>query len=86
MAQGTLKIHGTVRRQGQPVEGAYLDLLAAGDEFIAERRTGPDGAYEFHTTPGDWTVVCRTSGAGPVRLSVSGEAGELAVDVDVPGT
>lgn len=72
----TLKIHGLVRRGDDPVEGAYI-TLNQGETFIAERRTGPDGAYEFHTTPGEWVLVCRASGADPVRREVSSEAGEL---------
>jgi len=75
---GKLRIRGTVTRGGEPVEGAYL-TLNKGEEFIAERRTGPDGVYEFHTTPGDWTVMCRASGSDPAPQSVSGE-GEQSVD------
>lgn len=72
----TLRIHGSVRRDGGPVEGAYI-TLNQGETFIAERRTGPDGTYEFHTTPGVWVLVCRASGSEPVRRELQGEAGEL---------
>ncbi len=75
---GKLRIRGTVTRGGEPVEGAYL-TLNKGEEFIAERRTGPDGVYEFHTTPGDWTVMCRASGSDAALKTVSGE-GEQTVD------
>jgi hypothetical protein len=75
---GELRIRGTVTRGGEPLEGAYL-TLNKGEEFIAERRTGPDGVYEFHTTPGDWTVICRASGSDPAPQTVSG-TGELTVD------
>lgn len=78
----TLKIHGFVRRGGNPVEGAYI-TLNQGDAFIAERRTGADGAYEFHTTPGDWVLVCRASGADPVRRELSSGAGELETSFDI---
>ncbi len=74
---GKLRIRGTVTRNGEPVEGAYL-TLNKGEEFIAERRTGPDGVYEFHTTPGDWTVMCRASGSDPAPKSVSGEGEQTA--------
>lgn len=76
MVTNTLKIHGSVSRGGAPVEGAYLSLIQPPDEFIAERRTGPDGTYEFHTTPGDWVVVCRAAGSEPAKQAVSAEAGE----------
>lgn len=78
----TLRIHGRVLRAGDPVEGAYI-TLNQGESFIAERRTGPDGAYEFHTTPGDWVLVCRASGAEPVRREVGAEAGELETSFDL---
>lgn len=83
---GQLRIRGIVRRDGAPVEGAYLTLnqtRSGGEDFIAERRTGPDGTYEFHTSPGDWVVVCRASGADAVRHEVRSEAGELEADFDL---
>lgn len=77
-----LKITGTVSRDGSPFEGAYIDLVDTAGAFIAERRTGPDGAYSFHTTPGTWTLICRTAGADPVTAEVSG-TDEVARDFDV---
>jgi hypothetical protein len=80
---GSLRIKGVVRKGGDPVEGAYL-TLNQGEAFIAERRTGPDGVYEFHTSPGDWTVICRASGSDAKPLSVkSAEGGEVALDFDL---
>jgi hypothetical protein len=83
---GKLRIRGIVRRNGEPVEGAYL-TLNAGSEFIAERRTGPDGSYEFHTSPGDWTVICRAAGSEAVPKTVSSPpgdgGGELEADFDL---
>ncbi len=79
---GSLRIRGVVRRGGDLVEGAYL-TLNQGEDFIAERRTGPDGTYEFHISPGDWTVICRALGSDPKPLTVSSEAGEVALDFDL---
>jgi hypothetical protein len=79
---GTLRIRGLVRRDGEPVEGAYI-TLNQGEEFIAERRTGPDGAYEFHATPGDWVLVCRASGSDAVHREVSSGAGELEASFEL---
>jgi hypothetical protein len=76
---GKVRIRGVVRRGGEPVEGAYL-TLNSGEDFIAERRTGPDGAYEFHTSPGSWTVICRASGSEGVPQTVSSDGGDLTVD------
>jgi hypothetical protein len=77
-----LRIKGVVNKSGAPVEGAYL-TLNQGEDFIAERRTGPDGIYEFHISPGDWTVICRASGSDPKTLTVSSPAGEVTLDFDV---
>lgn len=77
--QPLLVIRGSVSRQGRPVEAAYVDLLDPQETFIAERRTGADGEYSFHTTPGRWVLVCRSSGSEPVRHEVDG-TGELRVD------
>lgn len=78
---GTLRIRGVVRAGGEPVEGAYL-TLNSGEGFIAERRTGPDGAYEFHTSPGDWTVICRAAGHDAKPQTISGD-GDVALDFDL---
>ncbi len=83
---GQLRIRGIVRRGGAPIEGAYLTLNqigANGEEFIAERRTGPDGTYEFHTSPGDWVVVCRVSGIDAVRHEIAAGDGDLEADFDL---
>jgi len=79
---GTLRIHGSVRRDGQPVEGAYI-TLNQDETFIAERRTGPDGSYEFNTTTGDWVLICRTSGVDSVRKQVASDAESVDVDFDL---
>lgn len=82
---GKVRIRGVVRRNGAPLEGAYLTLNSGsgGTEFIAERRTGPDGEYEFHTSPGDWTVICRASGSDPAPRTVTSDGGEIALDFDL---
>ena len=77
-----LRIHGTVSRDGNPVEAAYVNLIDPHGLFVAERRTGPDGGYSFHTTPGKWTLEFLTSGTDKVAREVEGE-GELALDVDL---
>lgn len=79
---GGLRIRGVVRVAGTPAEGAYLSLNN-GDGFIAERRTGPDGSYEFHTSPGDWTVICRAAGHDAKPVSVSSGDGDVALDFDL---
>lgn len=82
MGVGELRIRGVIRRGGDPVEGAYI-TLNQGEQFIAERRTGPDGFYEFHTTPGEWVLLCRASGSEAARREVSSGAGELEASFDL---
>ena len=82
MVPMNLRIHGAVRRAGQPVEGAYI-TLNQDDTFIAERRTGPDGAYEFNTTTGTWVLNCRASDMQPVRREVNSQDDSLQVDFDL---
>ena len=79
---GKLRIRGVVRKGGEPVEGAYL-TLNSGEDFIAERRTGPDGSYEFHTSPGEWIVICRAAGSDAVRRELPAGDGELEADFDL---
>jgi hypothetical protein len=78
-----VKIGGLVSRSGRPVEGAYVDLLDASGTFIAESRTGPDGRYSFHTSPGKWTLVCRAAGAEAARRDVDAEPGEAELAFDL---
>jgi hypothetical protein len=82
MADNALHIHGAVRRSGQPVEGAYITLNQDGT-FIAERRTGPDGTYEFGTTTGNWTLICRASGSDAVEQTITSDGPALVVDFNI---
>ncbi len=83
MGVGELRIRGRVLVDTEPVEGAYVTLNSA-DTFIAERRTGPDGSYEFHITPGDWTLNVRASGAEAASRSVSQDnGGELECNFEL---
>jgi hypothetical protein len=83
MGVGELRIRGRVLRDTEPVEGAYV-TLNNGDEFIAERRTGPDGIYEFHTTPGEWSLNVRAAGfAGITRIVNATTGGEIEEDIDL---
>lgn len=82
MGVGSVRIRGIVRRGGDVVEGAYITLNQNG-EFIAERRTGPDGSYEFHCTPGAWVVTCRAAGADAADRKLDTQPGDVEVDFDI---
>ena len=83
MGVGELRIRGRVLRATEPVEGAYVTLNSAprsaaegqSGEFIAERRTGPDGVYEFHITPGAWVLNVRAAGSDGATRQVDQERG-----------
>ena len=77
-------IAGVVRRDGEPVQGAYVRLLDSSGEFAAEVPTDEDGNFRFFAAPGPWTVRALAPGG----VSASGEAvaerGSIAsVDLDV---
>jgi len=74
MGVGGLRIRGRVLLDTEPVDGAYVTLNSA-ETFIAERRTGPDGSYEFHITPGAWVLNARAAGAEAATRSVEREQG-----------
>jgi hypothetical protein len=83
MGVGELRIKGRVLLDTQPVEGAYVTLNSA-ETFIAERRTGPDGSYEFHITPGTWVLNVRAAGAEAATRSVAqDQGGELEENFDL---
>jgi hypothetical protein len=83
MGVGELRIRGRVLLDTQPVEGAYV-TLNSDDTFIAERRTGPDGSYEFHITPGSWVLNVRAAGAEAATRTVTQErGGELEEDFEL---
>src|SRR5438874_4117679 len=83
MGVGELRIKGRVLLDTEPVEGAYVTLNSA-ETFIAERRTGPDGSYEFHITPGAWVLNVRAAGAEAETRNVAHDkGGEIEEDFDL---
>lgn len=76
-------IKGRVARGGQSVEAAYIDLLDGEGGFIAERRTGPDGAFSFSMPPGEWVLVCRAAGSESVTQKVSSTPGDNLVEFEL---
>ena len=77
-----MRIHGVVKSGGRPVEGAYITLNQQ-NTFIAERRTGADGMYEFNTTPGEWMLICRSSGNDAIERSINSTDETLVVDFEL---
>ena len=68
---GTNVVYGTVIRERQPVEGAYVRLTGSKDEFVAEVRTSGDGTFRFWAVPGDWRLSCLAPGAERLEQAVT---------------
>lgn len=67
---------------GGPVAGAYVRLLDAGGEFVAEVVSSPAGQFRFFAAPGSWTVRALSrqgSGAAPVTAQPGRNDVSLAV-------
>lgn len=83
LLEGVLAIRGIVQSQGVPVEAAYVDLVDAQGALIAERRTGRSGEFVFRTTPGAWTLICRSAGSRPVERSLTSSMGTVSVTIEI---
>lgn len=62
-------ISGTVTKADAAVAGAYVRLLDASGEFVAEVVSGEGGEFRFFAAPGAWTVSV-LSREGSVRREV----------------
>jgi Protein of unknown function (DUF1416) len=75
-------IQGVVRRDGEPLAGAYVRLLDASGEFTAEVPTSATGQYRFFAAPGEWTLRTLAPRAEVVDQPVVAKLGDV-VDVDI---
>ena len=71
-------IQGVVARDGSPVGGAYVRLLDASGEFVAEVPTSASGVFRFFARPGQWTVRTLAPRAAPVDCTVVAQFGSVA--------
>ena len=70
-------IEGVVVRDGELVPGAYVRLLDASGDFVAEVQTDWAGRFRFHCAAGEWNLrtlapggtadACVIIGPGQVR-------------------
>ena len=51
-----MRLHGKVRHGGEPVEGAYVQLVGPSGDFTAEVRTDESGRFLFYPVAGVWIV------------------------------
>jgi hypothetical protein len=75
-------IQGVVRRDAEPVGGAYVRLLDGSGEFTAEVPTGADGVFRFFAAPGTWTVRALAPKSATAEGSVEAKLGSIA-EVDL---
>ena len=75
-------LQGVVRRDGEPVGGAYVRLLDRSGEFTAEVPTSATGHFRFFAAPGTWRLRTLAAGAAPVDRTVVAERGSV-VELDI---
>lgn len=68
-------IQGVVHRDDAPLAGAYVRLLDASGEFVAEVPTSVTGQFRFFASPGQWTVRTLAPGAATTDRSVVASQG-----------
>lgn len=71
-------LKGTVVRDGEPVNGAYVRLLGPSGEFVNEQRTLEEGTFVFHVAPGAWTLDWTAPGRGWTQKVIELESGQTA--------
>ena len=71
-------IQGVVRRDDEPVAGAYVRLLDRSGEFTAEVPTSATGQFRFFAGPGPWTLRTLAPRATPVDRAVVAQTGQVA--------
>jgi hypothetical protein len=76
-------IQGVVTRDGQPVGGAYVRLLDAGGDFVAEVQTSATGAFRFFAAPGRWSMRALASGGAIGQTIVTAGPGLNEADIAV---
>ncbi|MBV9100801.1 MAG: DUF1416 domain-containing protein [Candidatus Dormibacteraeota bacterium] len=71
-----MRLHGRVVRSGEPVEGAYVQLLGPSGDFTAEVRTDETGRFVFYPVPGDWVLKLFLPGGYVLEQAVSLSEGQ----------
>ncbi len=80
-ATGSLSISGRIQRDGQPVR-AYVRLLDARGDFVAEVPAGADGRFTFYAVQGPWILRVIT-GRGSQEQQIFLESDGIEVQIDL---
>ena len=70
-------VEGVVVREGEVVAGAYVRLLDAAGEFVAEVQTDGAGRFRFYAAAGEWTLRTLAPGAPITDTSAVVGPGEV---------
>ena len=83
VSAGEAVVHGHVRRDGEPLAGAYVRLLGSTGDFTAEVQTSATGYFRFYAAAGDWTLRTLAPGQSvdTTVTAVQGQAVEATVEV-----
>jgi hypothetical protein len=77
-------IEGVVVRDGELFPGAYVRLLDASGDFVAEVQTDWAGRFRFHCAAGEWTLRTLAPGVEVTDEHVAVDRGEvLPVEVEL---
>jgi len=71
-------IEGVVVREGELLPGAYVRLLDASGDFVAEVQTDWAGRFRFYCTAGTWTLRTLAPAVAPTEERLSVEPGQVA--------
>lgn len=70
-------IEGVVARDGELLPGAYVRLLDASGDFVAEVQTDRAGRFRFYAAAGEWVLRTLAAGVDAVDEEVTVASGEV---------
>lgn len=77
-------ILGVVRREQDPVAGAYVRLVSPAGDFVGEVQSDSRGRFTLYAGPGDWTLTCLAPGGARAEQRLTLRAlSEVRVDLEV---
>jgi uncharacterized protein YfaS (alpha-2-macroglobulin family) len=85
--KGETAILGSVKRDGAPVEGAYVRLLDGKGDFVGEIRSDGEGRFVFFANGGPWRLVVLAPGAERAEHDVEltqGQELEVTFELTAP--
>ncbi|MFN2582159.1 MAG: DUF1416 domain-containing protein [Candidatus Dormibacteria bacterium] len=71
-----VRLHGRVSQDGEPVEGAYVQLIGPSGDFTAEARTDETGRFLFYPVAGSWTLRGLLPGGRRIEQPLTLNAGQ----------